>query len=54
MVWNLKPGDADPRMLVYFILSQNGVTFEHGKEWPVAIIISRREGNNFYRICQIH
>lgn len=42
------------RMLVYFIWSQNCVAFEHGKEWPIAIIICRKEGNNFYRIFQIH
>lgn len=42
------------RILVYFIWSQNCVAFEHGKEWPIAIIISRKEGNNFCRIFQIH
>lgn len=46
-----KAGGADPRVLVYFILSWNGVTFEHGKERPVALVISLKEGNDFYRIC---
>lgn len=54
VVWEVKPGDADPRTRVYFSLSQNCVPLQHGKKWSVAIVMSRRGGNNFYSICKIH